>query len=80
MVLLRCGDSFMFASSWTRKEIAETMVGNDLDSALLELCWFMESCAEAIEVLEDFDECPVCLRRVDDEGVLRHKLPWLLNN
>jgi hypothetical protein len=52
----------------------------EFDYALFELCWHLQDCTEAVEVFSNFEECPVCLCRAADSGVMIHKDPKLLLN
>lgn len=47
----------------------------DLDPALLEIIWNLETCEEAVEVFDgEFEDCPVCGERINENGeILHHK-------
>lgn len=45
------------------------------DSEWIDMILRLESCDEAIHVLEEFYQCPVCGARLDTEGNMYHKDP-----
>lgn len=47
----------------------------ELDEEWIEMILALESCDEAIAVLEEFFQCPVCGARIDSEGNMFHKDP-----
>lgn len=51
------------------------------EMAFRELIWNIGTCAEAIHLLGEMDECPVCLRKKSPmDGYLHHKSSELLVN
>lgn len=54
-------------------EITKSKEPDRVKSFYLKLAWEVETCAEAIEVFPDMQICPVCMSRVDKDGVIAHK-------
>jgi hypothetical protein len=90
MTLLKINGEFYFAVTWGAEYEDDKLPPSrnprmpstpaEFDQALFELCWALQSCAEAIEVFADFEECPVCLARKGDSGKIMHKAPYFMIN